>query len=58
MARVGVDVGGTNTDFVLEADHGVYFHKVPSTPNDQSDGVLDVFSSYVSRARSSQRRLI
>jgi len=40
MARVGVDVGGTNTDFVLEADHGVYFHKVPSTPNDQSDGVL------------------
>ena len=40
MARVGVDVGGTNTDFVLEADHGVYFHKVPSTTNDQSDGVL------------------
>ena len=40
MARVGVDVGGTNTDLVLEADHGVYFHKVASTPSDQSDGVL------------------
>ena len=40
MARVGVDVGGTNTDFVLEADHGVFFHKVVSTPHDQSEGVL------------------
>ena len=40
MARVGVDVGGTNTDLVLEADHGVFFHKVASTPHDQSEGVL------------------
>ena len=40
MARVGVDVGGTNTDFVLESEHGVYFHKVASTPRDQSEGVL------------------
>jgi len=40
MARVGVDVGGTNTDFVLEADHDVFFHKVVSTPHDQSEGVL------------------
>ncbi len=40
MARVGVDVGGTNTDLVLEAEHGVFFHKVVSTPHDQSEGVL------------------
>ncbi len=40
MARVGVDVGGTNTDLVLEAAHGVFFHKVVSTPQDQSEGVL------------------
>ncbi len=40
MARVGVDVGGTNTDLVLEAGHGVFFHKVVSTPRDQSEGVL------------------
>ena len=40
MARVGVDVGGTNTDLVLEADHGVFYHKVVSTPHDQSEGVL------------------
>ena len=39
-ARVGVDVGGTNTDLVLESDRGVFVHKVQSTPNDQSVGVL------------------
>ena len=27
-ARVGVDVGGTNTDLVLESDRGVFVHKV------------------------------
>ncbi len=40
MARVGVDVGGTNTDLVLESEQGVFFHKVVSTPEDQSIGVL------------------
>jgi len=40
MARVGVDVGGTNTDLVLEAEHGVFVHKVASTPHDQSEGVI------------------
>ena len=39
-ARVGVDVGGTNTDLVLESDRGVFVHKVQSTPDDQSVGVL------------------
>ena len=39
-ARVGVDVGGTNTDLVLESDRGVFVHKVQSTPEDQSVGVL------------------
>ncbi|MBD5803993.1 Acetophenone carboxylase gamma subunit [Azoarcus sp. Aa7] len=46
MARIGVDVGGTFTDLVLEiegengAGNRVYVHKVPSTPCDQSEGVL------------------
>ena len=39
-ARVGVDVGGTNTDLVLESERGVFVHKVQSTPADQSAGVL------------------
>ena len=50
MARVGVDVGGTNTDLVIEADHGVYFHKVASTPHDQSEGVLKGLSELCEQA--------
>lgn len=46
MARIGVDVGGTNTDIILETfagdsvGAGIYRHKVPSTTQDQSIGVL------------------
>ena len=48
MIRVGVDVGGTFTDIVLERtkaagdeDQQVVVTKVPSTPHDQSEGVTD-----------------
>lgn len=37
---LGVDVGGTFTDAVLFADGAVHAAKVPSTPADQSEGVL------------------
>ena len=45
MIRVGVDVGGTFTDIVLEKSGGksgqsIFVHKVPSTPADQSVGVV------------------
>jgi len=44
LVRVGVDVGGTFTDLVLaDTRHGaqrVVVHKVPSTPEDQSIGVV------------------
>ena len=46
MARIGVDVGGTCTDLILETFEsdsigcGVFIHKVESTPQDQSIGVL------------------
>ncbi len=44
MAKIGVDVGGTFTDLILETEvegeSRVYVHKVPSTPEDQSKGVL------------------
>lgn len=41
MAKIGVDVGGTFTDLVLEKGlREVYVHKVPSTPKDQSIGVI------------------
>ncbi|MCB2174735.1 MAG: hydantoinase/oxoprolinase family protein [Actinomycetales bacterium] len=39
--RLGVDVGGTFTDVVAVAPDGrIRIAKVPSTPRDQSDGVL------------------
>ena len=47
MIRVGVDVGGTFTDIVLErtrtaaSDDQVVVTKVPSTPHDQSEGVVN-----------------
>ncbi|MFP4273739.1 MAG: hydantoinase/oxoprolinase family protein [Paracoccaceae bacterium] len=47
MIRVGVDVGGTFTDIVLErtreageTDQQIVVTKVPSTPHDQSEGVV------------------
>ncbi|MFT5067693.1 MAG: N-methylhydantoinase A, partial [Reinekea sp.] len=46
MIRVGVDVGGTFTDVILEqqlsgkADNTITVTKVPSTPQDQSEGVI------------------
>src|SRR5690554_3462429 len=52
MARIGVDVGGTNTDLILETTNrdsigrGIFEHKVPSTTEDQSiavmKGILDI----------------
>ena len=41
--RLGVDVGGTFTDFLLmnEATGETFTAKVPSTPEDSSIGVLN-----------------
>jgi N-methylhydantoinase A len=40
--RVGIDVGGTFTDLVLLDEHGgLTLEKTPTTPDDQSEGVLD-----------------
>lgn len=41
MARIGVDVGGTNTDLVLECGKGVFYHKIPTTLRNQSIGVVE-----------------
>ena len=41
MYRIGVDVGGTFTDFTVfgEAEAKVWFFKVPSTPHDPSEAI-------------------
>ncbi|GAB5521460.1 MAG: hydantoinase/oxoprolinase family protein [Rhodothermales bacterium] len=44
--RLGIDVGGTFTDFVWVRDGRVQVHKIPTTPDDQSramgEGVRDL----------------
>jgi len=39
--RLGVDVGGTFTDLAAIVDGALVTAKVPSTPRDQSEGVMD-----------------
>ncbi|KAF7777449.1 hypothetical protein Agabi119p4_3521 [Agaricus bisporus var. burnettii] len=45
--KLGIDVGGTFTDAVLyhESTGEIYKAKVPSTPQDQSEGVLSAIAS-------------
>ena len=43
--RIGVDVGGTFTDLVVLADGELHFAKVPSTPDDQSTGVMSALAA-------------
>lgn len=42
IPTIGIDVGGTFTDFVLQLPHGgMLLHKQPSTPDDPSEAVHD-----------------
>ena len=47
---LGVDVGGTFTDAVLVADGRVFTTKTPTTPSDQSRGVLTAVAAVLSQA--------
>ncbi len=47
---LGVDVGGTFTDAVLASSAGVLTAKVPTTPGDQSEGVMAAVRLALGRA--------
>lgn len=48
--RVGVDVGGTFTDVVAIDERGqIHYAKVPSTPSDQSVGVVHALHTLVAK---------
>lgn len=47
---VGVDVGGTFTDAVVVSEGGLHLAKVPTTPADQSEGVLSAVMAALSSA--------
>jgi N-methylhydantoinase A len=51
MIRVGVDVGGTNTDLILTGVGRKHvFHKVPSTKMDQSVGIIQGIKEICTKA--------
>jgi N-methylhydantoinase A len=47
---LGVDVGGTFTDAVVAADGRLHTAKAPTTPADQSDGVMTAIATALGRA--------
>jgi len=57
-ALLGVDVGGTFTDAVLVKRSHVFTAKVPTTPADQSEGVMAAVALVLERAGSSPREVI
>ena len=50
---LGVDVGGTFTDAVLVAGEHLHTAKAPSTPKDQSEGVMDAVRAALEAAGAS-----
>ena len=54
--RLGIDAGGTFTDFLLikESDGSTHTAKVPSTPDDSSRGVLNGIEKVCSDAGAGQ----
>src|SRR3954465_2163814 len=47
---LGVDVGGTFTDAVLAVGGRLVTAKAPTTPDDQSEGVLDAINAVLEKA--------
>ena len=47
---LGVDVGGTFTDAVLAVDGRLHTGKAPTTPDDQSEGVMAAVTAVLERA--------
>ncbi len=54
---LGVDVGGTFTDAVLAFDGRIVTAKAPSTPRDQSEGVMEAVAAVLERAGREHREV-
>ncbi len=54
---LGVDVGGTFTDAVLAFDGRLATAKAPSTPDDQSEGVIAAVHAVLERAERTAREI-
>ncbi len=59
MVHIGIDVGGTFTDLVLaRSDGGIVVEKSPTTPEDQSIGVLRGIELLAARQGTDARALL
>jgi len=52
--RIGIDTGGTFTDFLIYSDGKIHIKKVSSTPKDPSDAILKGVSEYLEKTDSIQ----
>ncbi len=52
--RIGIDTGGTFTDFLIYSDGKINIKKVSSTPKDPSDAIVKGVSEYLEKADSIQ----
>jgi len=50
--RIGIDTGGTFTDFLIYSDGKIHIKKIPSTPKDPSDAILKGVSGYLKKTDS------
>ncbi len=48
--QIGIDTGGTFTDFVFFDGNSITIHKVPSTPKDPSDAILSGIKEMVTES--------
>ena len=53
---LGVDVGGTFTDAVIAFDGRLVTAKAPTTPSDQSQGVIAAVEAVLEKAGARRRR--
>ncbi|MFX0093619.1 MAG: hydantoinase/oxoprolinase family protein [Candidatus Hodarchaeota archaeon] len=58
MALLGIDVGGTFTDLIFyDPGHGMTVLKVPSTPSDQSVGVMNAIQQVRSKFNAQPKQI-
>jgi N-methylhydantoinase A/oxoprolinase/acetone carboxylase beta subunit len=50
--RIGVDTGGTFTDFFIEKDGAIEIKKIPSTPENPSRSILEGISPFLRSGRA------
>jgi len=58
MTRIGVDVGGTFTDIIVQKDGVLEAFKVPSTPSNPERGVIDGFEQFSGGGDSDQLQFL